>query len=303
MFTVQEIQHTNPLFKSFHIHNSQVSCKIYPNLGASLQQFSIRQVEIIQGVHSLESDLPYYRRYYPSSFLFPFPGRIANGKYEFEGTAYQLDKNEGGRDNAIHGFLAEASFTLAHQELNNDFAKLNFQHSYQGGEKGFPFPADIHIVYEISETIVNITVKITNTGESSFPFGLGWHPYFLAQNLGESTLNFESNQQLTVDKNQIPNGTEPTHFKPTIGNQVLDDTYLLNNSEIHFSTQAYQMHMNTFSTKKNFLQLYIPPDRKSIAIEPMTCAPDVFNYNNGLLELAPNETYDWSISMDFKILN
>lgn len=303
MFNIQEIQHTNPLLNYFQIKNSEVSCKIYPNLGASLQQFSINKIEMIQGIEPKEDDLPYFRRYYPSSFLFPFPGRIAGGKYEFDGQEYQLETNEGGRDNAIHGFLAEAPFKLIQQNLNHDNAVLNFQHSYQGNEKGFPFPADIHIIYEISNDSLSITLRILNTGETSFPFGLGWHPYFLSQDLAKSTLNFESNQQLTVDEDQIPIGSEPSKFVSVIGDQSLDDTYLLSDSKVHFITQQYQMKMDSYSTKENFLQLYIPPNRKSIAIEPMTCTPNVFNNKNGLLELASKETYEWTVAMDFKILD
>ena len=301
MFSIRNVPNSNPLLEYFHLSSEKVSCKIYPNLGASLQQFSIGQTKIIQGIEPLESDLPYFRRYYPASFLFPFPGRIAGGRYEYEGKAYQLPINEKDKGNAIHGFLAEASFELIQQELNNDSATLTFQYSYQGNEKGFPFPADIHIIYEISETTVNITLKVTNTGENTFPFGLGWHPYFLAENLAESELKFQSYLQIVNNDNQIPIDTEPIQFKSLIGDQTLDDTYLLSNSNILFSTQAYEMRMDTFPTQENFLQLYIPPDRKSIAIEPMTCVPDVFNYKKGLLELSPNESYHWNIQLSFQI--
>ena len=150
-------------------------------------------------------------------------------------------------------------------------------------------------------TCKEITLKITNTGENTFPFGLGWHPYFLAENLAESELKFQSDLQIVNNDSQIPIGTEPIQFKLLIGDQTLDDTYLLSDSNIHFSTQAYEMSMNTFSTQENFLQLYIPPDRKSIAIEPMTCIPDVFNYKKGLLELSPNESYDWNIQLSFQM--
>lgn len=44
--------------------------------------------------------------------------------------------------------------------------------------------------------------------------------------------------------------------------------------------------------KYNYLQLYIPPDRNSIAIEPMTCNIDAFNNHNGLITLQPKESFD-----------
>ena len=42
----------------------------------------------------------------------------------------------------------------------------------------------------------------------------------------------------------------------------------------------------------NFIQVYTPPDRKSIAIEPMTCAPDAFNNKNGVFVLDPQESME-----------
>ena len=234
--------------------------------------------------------------------MFPFPGRIAGGKYEYEGIEYQLQSNETGRDNAIHGFIAEVSFQLTEQELDTDVARLNFEYFFQGNEEGFPFPAKINIIYQISADSLKINIIIENTGDKSFPFALGWHPYFLSQDLTKSKLYFQSKEQLTVDEYQIPTGTEPIRFTSIIEDQQLDHTYLLEHSKVQFSTQKYEMGMDTFSTKKDFLQLYTPPDRASIAIEPMTCTPDVFNNKNGLLELTPNEVYNWSINLDFKML-
>ena len=37
----------------------------------------------------------------------------------------------------------------------------------------------------------------------------------------------------------------------------------------------------------NYIQLYADPERQSLAIEPMTCPPDVLNNRMGLIELDP----------------
>ena len=41
----------------------------------------------------------------PSRHLFPFPSRINQGKYSFEGIDYQLPINDVSRGHAIHGFV------------------------------------------------------------------------------------------------------------------------------------------------------------------------------------------------------
>ena len=51
----------------------------------------------------------------------------------------------------------------------------------------------------------------------------------------------------------------------------------------------------------NYLQLYIPPDRSSIAIEPMTCSVDAFNNGDGLIILEVAEVI--KASCGFELIN
>ena len=64
---------------------------IYPNLGASLQKLTIQGKELIDGISNDERGLTTYKNKFNSSFLFPFPNRIANGKYAFNNNEYQLE--------------------------------------------------------------------------------------------------------------------------------------------------------------------------------------------------------------------
>lgn len=302
MYQLTKINHQNNLLDYYELKNSVVLCKIFPNLGASIQELTIANTEVIQGIDAEESQLPYYRRYYPSSFLFPFPGRVSQGSYEYKGTRYQLPTNEGGRDNAIHGFIAEAPFELVEHSLGDEDAFLNFQYSYEGNYEGFPFPAQLNIGYQFIGRKLHVTFKITNTGTSSFPFGLGWHPYFIAEKLETSKLKFQASKQLTADEHQIPTGAKPNEFKSTIESQVLDDGFLLDDRGVIFNATAYDLRMETFVTNHQYLQLYTPPSRRSIAIEPMTCEPNAFNSEKGLLELAAGEVFEWDIRLQFRML-
>ncbi len=46
--------------------------------------------------------------------------------------------------------------------------------------------------------------------------------------------------------------------------------------------------------KYNYLQVFIPPSKKSIAVEPMTCAADAFNNKMGLIILNPKKSFSTS---------
>jgi aldose 1-epimerase len=46
-----------------------------------------------------------------------------------------------------------------------------------------------------------------------------------------------------------------------------------------------------------YFQVFTPPHRESIALEPMTCNVDAFNNKNGLVTLASNETWEGKIEI------
>ena len=48
----------------------------------------------------------------------------------------------------------------------------------------------------------------------------------------------------------------------------------------------------TGEKKYNFLQVYIPPSRESIAVEPMTCNINAFNSKDGLIILELGEVFE-----------
>jgi len=50
----------------------------------------------------------------------------------------------------------------------------------------------------------------------------------------------------------------------------------------------------------NYLQVFIPPDRMSIAIEPMTCNANAFNNKDGLITLSPGEVLTTVCGIELK---
>ena len=53
-----------------------------------------------------------------------------------------------------------------------------------------------------------------------------------------------------------------------------------------------QLWQETGENKYNYIQVFIPPDRSSIALEPATCNINAFNNLEGLITLKPEETYE-----------
>jgi aldose 1-epimerase len=125
----------------------------------------------------------------------------------------------------------------------------------------------------------------------------GWHPYFtLGGSVDEWNIQFDSNTQLEYDAALLPSGKKLKDERFTKGGS-LKDIQLDNSFELNAAIEGAKCILSNDMLKlivapdKSYplLQLYIPPHRKSIAIENLSGAPD--NFNNGMwrIDLAANE--------------
>lgn len=245
---------------------------------------------------------------YRGSKLSPFPNRIENGTYSFENQKYQLPCNNGAH--SLHGLLYNSVFEIVKELATDTFAEIKLTYSYDGTDSGYPFLYTIDITYNLSNTGLRIQTEIKNSGTTEMPIGDGWHPYIRVTNkVDDLLLQIPSHKKMILNATGIPTGeyalkqffTAPTK----IGADLFDDCFELYGSNDGFQTKLIDVVNNRTlivwqDQHYKYLQVYIPPDRKSIAIEPMTCAPNAFNSGLGLLVLKPNDfiTFTFGIRLE-----
>lgn len=300
MFQISFIEHRNASFSHYVVsNNTGTKAAIYPNLGASIQQFYVNEQLIINNIiGSLET--PKLLNSSCSAVLFPFANRINKGQYNYQGTAYQLNCNETSRGHAMHGLVYRQSFDFLDSTIQEEAASIRFVYEQDDQAAGFPFPFKTILTYTLKKESLSLEVSVENTGAHSFPFSLGWHPYFYSTNLDESTLSMQSQEEIQVDKTMIPIGIENKKFPNPLQlkEEQFDTGFILASPEIYYKTPDYQLKMHIEQEmSKPYVQLYIPSHRQSIAIEPMTAATDCYNNNWGTRTLLPQKTYSaiWKI--------
>lgn len=293
MYTLQHIKAQNIL----EIKNAKASIygKIYLDEGASLQELTLNNKAIIQDL----SPLPYSTTY-ASSILFPFANRIKDGTYEFEGETFQFNINQKEEQNALHGLVYNKTFQLVNSQLTADTATISLEYIEKNVSKGFPYTYTIKLDYVFAETSIDVKLSVVNTSTKTFPFTLGWHPYFTSANLYESKLVFDSKEKLIIGARNITEGTATikTNNALKIEDNFLDDCWILNSDKVLFETPEYNLQFNA-TGNNNFLQAYTPPKANTIAIEPTTGVSNSFNNKIGLNTLKPSETYaiTWTITI------
>ena len=295
MFRVDELKEKEQRFLDLKNAVNSTSARISLDEGGSIEGLKFDNEYVIK----LQPNFK-YKDSYASSILFPFANRIEKGQYSFKEKDYQLACNESGK-NALHGLVHNKQFQLIEKVENINFSSVTICFEEIEEREGFPFNYKIYITYTLSKNKIKIAVKIENTGTNSFPFTLGWHPYFVSKDLYHSSLSFKSNKKIEFDKNLITKGiikASAEELKIKIQNKQLDDCFILNSNTIKFITPTYQIQIATDQIE-NYLQIYTPKNSSIIAIEPMTGISNSFNNKIGLQTLEPHNKYELKWTVNF----
>ena len=275
----------------------QTGFSVAPGRGGCLVDLKIKGVSLLDGYREyagLES-----LEWAKSAILAPFPNRLKDGRFEMDGRAYQFPLNDEEGGNALHGFVLDKPFEVVGIETLADRAAIALEYRYGGELPWFPFPFAISALYEISDAAgFSIDLRLTNTGPGVMPAGLGWHPYFqLGGGADDWQLRLPPVERVAVDERMIPTGEKMpfSDFEQPklIGEARLDTCFRLLNpeavSDVLLEGQGIRLRYWQDS-RFPYLQVFIPPSRQTVALEPMTCNVDAFNNGEGLLMLSPGKS-------------
>jgi aldose 1-epimerase len=241
-----------------------------------------------------------------SGKMSPFSCRIDGGKYKLEDQTYEIKKFYLG-PHALHGLIYDAEFSILSTEVHANYAQVILAFEYEGTDPGYPFPFDIQVQWTLHEdNLIDIKTTVVNKSSNTIPYMDGWHPYFtLGGQVDNYEIEFQSNAKLPMRDDMIPTGDiiQENKFAKglKIGNAHYDDCYLLDPKQ-HKIQISYEGKSIIVSPLHNYpyLQIYTPDDRKSIAIENLSGAPNCFNNKMGLQELEPQAQIYFETSYQFK---
>jgi aldose 1-epimerase len=138
--------------------------------------------------------------------LIPWPNRLGDGRYRFDGVEYQLALSEPERHNAIHGLLCWRAWrVLRHSKDRVTMGTWLFPMD------GYPFLLDVEVEYALGEDGLTVTTTAINRGPCACPYGAGQHPYLSpgAGRIDDCTLQLEAATRIVTDEErQLPIGTD-----------------------------------------------------------------------------------------------
>jgi aldose 1-epimerase len=245
--------------------------------------------------------------------LVPWPNRIRDGRYTFDGAAQQLALTEPSRGNASHGLVRWAAWSLIAQRA--DHVTLGYRLPAQ---TGYPWTLDLEVTYAVGADGLTVTQSATNRAATVAPYASGAHPYLVA---GEGpvdgwTVEVPAAVRVLSDAERLlPTGTEDVDGTPydlreprELGDLVLNHAYgRLTRDATGRATTRLRAPEGTgvelwVDERHDWLMLYTADDvpataRRSLAVEPMTAPADAFNSEVDLVRLEPGARYaaSWGV--------
>lgn len=282
---------------------------VVPQFGACLLDLQFNGLSVLDG-YATPAEL-IDNKWSKNIILLPYPNRLRDGRYTHAGKTYQFKLTSPDTQNSIHGFGKDAPMTIETAWTDENEAGLTCLWAYDGHQTAYPFPFEARISMILRGGAFTVNMSVYNNGTATIPVGLGWHPYFkMSETSNDSFLQMPDCQLISIDDRMLPTG-EKTHFDAfktltKINDSTLDNGFYITNqtqdAETILASEQGQLTFwqETGDRKWNFLQVFTPPHRKSVAIEPMTCNIDAFNNGDGLVMLKPSETLGGAFGVRFK---
>jgi galactose mutarotase-like enzyme len=209
--------------------------------------------------------------------MHPWGNRLAEWGYTVDGVRVDLHGcslpvDSGGLP--LHGNLLGASFEVVRQERAWLSARLDYG-AHPDKLRAFPFPHVVTVEARLDRREgLTITTEVEPTSDRAVPISFCWHPYLRLPDAARSEwmLRWPECEHVDVDERVIPTGertAQPAECAP-VGRRHFDDHYALG-ADRTFSLAAAGLELTlVFDDAYPFAQLFVPPRKRLVAIEPMT---------------------------------
>ncbi len=218
--------------------------------------------------------------------LIPFANRVRNATFNFEGREIKLGADD--PPNAIHGLTRNMDFQLA--ESGNGIVAEGVLSS-----NDFPWVYMVRISYSVSGNEFKISYKVKNESEKTGPLMIGAHPYLYFS--GDWKIESNNMKEVNCLGGYFPTGKFLGPINEILPRPGGYDNPFIASEALNIHLGDHKIILNT--EKMPYFMLYDGKycEGKSIAVEPMTGAPDCFNNGMGLIGLGAGKTFRGMFSL------
>lgn len=246
--------------------------------------------------------------------LAPWPNRVADGRWRWRGDEHQLAITEPERGHALHGLVRTLAWNVV--DHGPDHVALDVRLL---AHPGWPFPLHLVATYTLDDAGLTSTLTATNVGRTPCPYGAAVHPYLALPGgpVDLAVVRLDAATFLETDDRLLPVARRPTAGTPfdftdgsPVGGRQVDTAFTglrrREDGRVEARVVAPDGNATTMwgGPTVRWWQLFTADTlpgrwrRATLALEPMTCAPDALNSGDGLVVLEPGErhTLTWGLA-------
>ena len=295
-------------------HNILVS--IAPEYGSNLFRFRFGEHDLIY----TDQELLTKREFTGTIVLWPFPNRVRDKRYTYQGQSYSLENvhRPGGYSTLIHGLVFDRLWQYTQPVIGVDAVSVTTYVDVNPDSphySAYPFDSRLSLTYTLSETELTMTYKVHNKSARTLPFGFAMHPYLSTfADKHEVLLSIPAQAVMETDDALLPTGrifdvTKVMYAMYDLREPVpidflkLDHVYTQLNkpslSIVDYKTLALQLHISATDDFTHVV-IFTPRQAPSFCIEYQTCSTDAINLHHQgsalreaahLIEVQPGATF------------
>ncbi|HSK25829.1 MAG TPA: aldose 1-epimerase family protein [Jiangellales bacterium] len=279
-------------------------------VGGAVRTYDVGGVPVLDGFGVEE--IPQGARGAP---LVPWPNRVKDGRWTWQGEERQLDLTEPAQHNAIHGFGLWQGWSP--RERSEDRIVMG---TVMHARPGYPWRLDVTVAYELGDGGLTVETRGRNLSATPAPYAAGAHPYLHAgaETIDDARLVLPARTRVTTGEQQIPTGVEPVEgtpydFRSGAPLRGLEVDHAFGDVERDGDGLAWmQLHRADGRVTRVWWDRAYPwfevftgdaltrRPRGGLGVEPMTAPPDALNTRTDLVVLAPGEEHvgRWGVRLD-----
>ncbi|HEX4610379.1 MAG TPA: aldose 1-epimerase [Urbifossiella sp.] len=319
----------------YELTDGAVRAEVWPQWGFNCVRWQVRQPDgswagVFFTAPDWETNPVPTRSGHP--VLFPFPGRLRDGRLNAGGKTYQLPLNDSTKQHAIHGFTPRTPWRVVGSQSGAASATVTGEFRLA---EDFPaavgqWPGDF--VFTLSYTLhrdrVRVDAAVENRGSEAVPFGLGYHPYFRLPgvtdaDVGGHILTAHVAQVWEADAANLPTGvrkdvTEELDFRfpRPVGATALDHVFtgvtaavgpgeLVELATLTHPASPGRLRVLADPAFRD-LVLFTPAHRQAVAIEPYSCSADASNLlargiDSGWRAVGPGDKWEAAVEYRWEV--
>jgi aldose 1-epimerase len=261
---------------------------------------------------------------YGVPLMYPWPNRIRDGTFTFEGRQYTVPV--GGRGpHAIHGVTRERAWTVdaSGADEHGAFCRADVR-TGESHDDVWPFQSVLSVEYRLHGRTLGVHAVAANLGSSPMPMGFGIHPWFdvpFGSPTTRDEMEIRANARTYWELDEtlcttgavrpVSEGIDLRDWSPIAG-RFIDDVYADLQLDGGWFTAVVRDPANGRSiavrSDAAFREhvVFAPLHSDVVCLEPYTCTTDAFNssargLDAGTIVLSPGQVWSGTMEIEARI--